>query len=229
MQYAEYFPESQAPNANVVNRVDQFFDKFNLGRLVASCEITKSKGNSPKKLLLTLFALPFLGQNLFRGVVPTVHANSARPQFTTFSDHPASVETLASHGGLKVVARIDQTTDLVNKSGEALAAIVSLVDLSSDQVRAIATAAEGQSATTEAISRSIEQINTISAKTSQVMNEAARAVSALAGQAHILQDLIVELQTEAGGGPMPSRFPSGVAQAALPSAKTGDNHKVRRT
>jgi methyl-accepting chemotaxis protein len=98
----------------------------------------------------------------------------------------------------KAVTRIDQTTDLVNKSGEALAAIVALVDLSSDQVHAIATAAEEQSATTEEISRSIEQINVISGKTSQVMNEAARAVSELAEQAHILQDLIVDLHTEAG-------------------------------
>jgi hypothetical protein len=69
MQDTEHFPESQAPNANIVNRVDQFFDKFNLGRLAASCGITKSKGISPRTLLMTLFTLPFLGQNLFRGVV----------------------------------------------------------------------------------------------------------------------------------------------------------------
>jgi len=69
MQYTEHFPESQVPNANVVNRVDQFFDKFNLGQLSTICGITKSKSISPKKLLMTLFTLPFLGQNLFRGVV----------------------------------------------------------------------------------------------------------------------------------------------------------------
>ena len=107
----------------------------------------------------------------------------------------------------RAVARIDQTTELVSKSGEALVEIVSLVDLSSDQVRAIATASEEQSAATEEISRSIEQVSTISTETSQVMGEAARAVSELAEQAHILQGLIVDLQAEAGGGPAGKHLP----------------------
>ena len=100
----------------------------------------------------------------------------------------------------RAVERIDQTTELVSKSGDALVQIVSLVDLSSDQVRAIATASEEQSAATEEINRSIEQVSAISVETSQVMHEASRAVSELAGQAHILQNLIVDLQAEAGGG-----------------------------
>ena len=100
----------------------------------------------------------------------------------------------------RAVARIDQANELVVKSGDALVEIVSLVDLSSDQVRSIATASEEQSAATEEISRSIEQVSAISAETSQVMNEASKAVSELVGQAHSLQNLIVDLQTEAGGG-----------------------------
>jgi len=100
----------------------------------------------------------------------------------------------------RAVARIDQANELVGKSGDALVEIVSLVDLSSDQVRSIATASEEQSAATEEISRSIEQVSAISAETSQVMDDASKAVSELVGQAHILQNLIVDLQTEAGGG-----------------------------
>lgn len=63
-----------------------------------------------------------------------------------------------------------------------------------DQVRGIATASEQQSASSEEISRSITQVNTIAAETARAMEEAARAVSDLAGQARILTGLIEEMK-----------------------------------
>jgi len=69
MQRTEISPEFQASDPSITSRVDRFFDKFNLGRLAARCGITKSKGISPKTLLMTLFSLPFLGHNIFRGLV----------------------------------------------------------------------------------------------------------------------------------------------------------------
>jgi hypothetical protein len=68
MQRTAIFSNFQANDANIANRIDLFFDKLSLGRLAARCGITKSKGISPRTLLMTLFALPFLGQNIFRGV-----------------------------------------------------------------------------------------------------------------------------------------------------------------
>ncbi|WP_243364523.1 methyl-accepting chemotaxis protein [Fundidesulfovibrio terrae] len=97
------------------------------------------------------------------------------------------------------VALIGDAAGLAGKSGQALSEIVGLVGSTSDQVRSIATASEEQSAASEEISRSIEQVNAISADTSRIMNEAATAVAELAGQAHKLQELIQDLQHEAGG------------------------------
>ena len=94
----------------------------------------------------------------------------------------------------KAVALISDATERSNKSGVALGEIVSLVDESTDQVRAIATASEEQSATSEEINRAITQINGISSQTAQTMREAAQAVSELAAQAQALNALIVEMK-----------------------------------
>jgi methyl-accepting chemotaxis protein len=97
------------------------------------------------------------------------------------------------------VRAVEQATALANKSGEALREIVHLVDSASDQVRSIATASEEQSAASEQISRSIGEVNIISAETTQAMTQAAQAVGELANQAHTLRNLIGELEDEGGG------------------------------
>ena len=99
----------------------------------------------------------------------------------------------------KSVRLIENVTRLAQDSGAALGEIVTLVDAASDQVRSIATASEEQSAASEEISRSIEQVNIISAETSQAMGEAARAVSSLAEQSQMLQRLIAKLEQEGRG------------------------------
>jgi len=99
----------------------------------------------------------------------------------------------------KSVRLIETVTKLAQDSGVALGEIVNLVDAASDQVRSIATASEEQSAASEEISRSIEQVNIISAETSQAMGEAARAVSDLAEQSQMLQRLIAKLEQDGRG------------------------------
>ena len=90
----------------------------------------------------------------------------------------------------KAVKTIEEATGFANQSGDALSEIVRMADNTADQVRAIATASEQQSATSEQISRSITQVNSIATETARAMEEAARAVSDLAGQAHVLTSLI---------------------------------------
>ena len=92
------------------------------------------------------------------------------------------------------VSRIEQATDLATRSGDALKEIVNMVDNTADQVRSIATASEQQSATSEEITRSVGQVNTIATETARAMEEAARAVSELAGQAQVLSGLIDEMK-----------------------------------
>ena len=96
----------------------------------------------------------------------------------------------------RAVDLIGQATEQSNRSGDALGSIVSMVDDTADQVRAIATASEEQSATSEEINRAIGNINDISMQTAETMQEAARAVSELAAQAQALNQLIVEMKSE---------------------------------
>jgi methyl-accepting chemotaxis protein len=88
----------------------------------------------------------------------------------------------------------EKATDFANQSGLALQEIVSMVDSSADQVRAIATASEQQSATSEEINRSITEVNTMTEETSSAMREAAKAVEELVNQAHVLSTLVGDMK-----------------------------------
>jgi methyl-accepting chemotaxis protein len=99
--------------------------------------------------------------------------------------HVMSVEAAAT--------AIETATGLAERSGDALAGIVSLVGTSSDQVQSIAAAAEEQSAVTGEIRRIVESINTISQETTEAMDASDAAVSALAQEARNLQRLIDEI------------------------------------
>ena len=92
------------------------------------------------------------------------------------------------------VERIGEATELASQSGAALQEIVDIVEVTADQVNAIATASEEQSAASEEINQSIVQVNDMSRQTAEAMAEAAKAVSDLAAQAQGLTDLIQELK-----------------------------------
>ena len=92
------------------------------------------------------------------------------------------------------VERIGEATELASRSGAALEEIVATVEATGDQVNAIATASEEQSAASEEINQSIVQVNDMSRQTAEAMAEAAKAVSDLAAQAQGLTALIQELK-----------------------------------
>ena len=92
------------------------------------------------------------------------------------------------------VERIGEATELASRSGQALEEIVATVEVTADQVNAIATASEEQSAASEEINQSIVQVNDMSRQTAEAMAEAAKAVSDLAAQAQGLTNLIQELK-----------------------------------
>jgi methyl-accepting chemotaxis protein len=93
------------------------------------------------------------------------------------------------------VGTIEQATALANESGAALKEIVNLVEVSTDQVRSIAAASEQQSAASEEIHHSIEDINRISGETASAMNQSAQAVGDLASQAQSLRALIENMKS----------------------------------
>jgi methyl-accepting chemotaxis protein len=96
---------------------------------------------------------------------------------------------------------ITETTSLAANSGEVLKAIVDFIEVSSDQIRSIATASEEQSATSEEINRNIADVDNAISASASMMHESAKAVDQLAHQAHILKQLIEELQSEGGVAP----------------------------
>jgi methyl-accepting chemotaxis protein len=95
----------------------------------------------------------------------------------------------------QVVGMIDSTTELAGTSGNALREIVELVDATAQQVQSIATAAEEQSATSDEINRSIEDVNRISLETSTAMQHSAGAVTEMAQQAQVLRGLITDMKS----------------------------------
>ncbi len=88
------------------------------------------------------------------------------------------------------VAQIEEATQFANESGRALEEIVATAEATADQVNAIATASEEQSAASEEINHSILRCNDMSSLISNTMNDAARAVSDMAGQAKDLANLV---------------------------------------
>jgi methyl-accepting chemotaxis protein len=95
--------------------------------------------------------------------------------------------------------KIDEATALAGKSGGSLKEIVTLVDLTTCEVNSIAAASQEQSAASEEIARSVEDVNRVSVEMAEVMHQSAAAVNDLAEQAFKLSKLIEQLEAEGGG------------------------------
>ena len=91
---------------------------------------------------------------------------------------------------------VEQATTLAQQSGEALQQIVRNVEETADQVRAIATAAEEQSAASEEINQSVTAVNSMSGQTAEAMNEATKAISDMAQQTEALASLVENMKNE---------------------------------
>ncbi|SMF05883.1 methyl-accepting chemotaxis protein [Desulfovibrio gilichinskyi] len=89
---------------------------------------------------------------------------------------------------------IGNSNGYASEAGESLSSIVDIVDSTSDQVRAIATASEEQSAASEEINRNTDEVNRIAAETVQTMEESARAVNELSRLSEELQSVIDTLK-----------------------------------
>ncbi len=112
--------------------------------------------------------------NSIRGIQATTTANISRvSESTTFAG---------------------KATDLAAVSGSSLEEILSLVNTNTMLIHGIATAAEEQSATSEEINRSIDDINQIARATASGMVEASSAVNELSAMAAELQELLQRLR-----------------------------------
>ncbi len=92
------------------------------------------------------------------------------------------------------VARIEEATELAIEGGQALQGILEMAEHSADGIRAIATASEEQSATSDEIAQSIMAVSNIANNTVSAMNEATHAVASLTDQAQQLSVLVDNLK-----------------------------------
>lgn len=109
--------------------------------------------------------------------------------------HAIQSETQRNIGEMKNAASmVDKSTEFADMAGHSLSAIVGIVEETADQVRAIATASEEQSAASEQINRGTEEVNRIASDTAEAMGESKKAVSNLTQLSSELRDLIAELK-----------------------------------
>jgi len=95
------------------------------------------------------------------------------------------------------VMSVKTASELSRRSGAELEEIVKLARKASQQVQAIALAAEEQTTASDAINRSVDGINRVAGETAAVMARAADAIGELAEQAAGLQELVREMESDA--------------------------------
>ena len=91
---------------------------------------------------------------------------------------------------------VEHTNNLAGRAGALLNSILKLVEDTADQIRNIATASEQQSCTSEEISRTVSEVNSISAQTSDAMHRALSAVADLRHQTQEMVNLVEDLKKE---------------------------------
>ena len=68
MDYISIASQSQA-HVQVQGKIDDFFGRFKIATLMHRCGVRKHHGHSVRSLTKTIFTLPFVGKNFFRGIV----------------------------------------------------------------------------------------------------------------------------------------------------------------
>ncbi len=53
----------------IFGKIDDFFNRFKIASTLHRCGIRKRRGHSVRYLIMTIFTLPFVGKNFFRGIV----------------------------------------------------------------------------------------------------------------------------------------------------------------
>jgi hypothetical protein len=68
MDHSRISSQSQA-GIHIQSKIDDFFDRFHIGKLLHQSGVRKRHGHSVRSLTEAIFTLPFIGKNFFRGIV----------------------------------------------------------------------------------------------------------------------------------------------------------------
>ena len=176
--------QAQAIN-EIMNVISDIADQTNLLALNAAIEAARA-GEAGRGFAVVADSVRNLAEKTMASTTDVGSAISAIQKST--SDNTKLV--------MDAVEKIEKVTEMVSHAGEALLGIVQLADSTADQVRAIATASEEQSATSEEITQSVDSINNIAKENANNMQEARKAVEEMVSQTHVLSQLIEQLQSQ---------------------------------
>ncbi len=175
---------AQAIN-EIMNVISDIADQTNLLALNAAIEAARA-GEAGRGFAVVADEVRNLAEKTMTSTTDVGNAISAIQKST--ADNTRLV--------VDAVEKIEKVTEMVSQAGEALLGIVQLADTTADQVRAIATASEEQSATSEEITQSVDSINNIAKENANNMQEARKAVEEVVNQSHVLSQLIEQLQAQ---------------------------------
>ncbi|WP_291449434.1 methyl-accepting chemotaxis protein [Desulfovibrio sp.] len=167
----------------IMNVISDIADQTNLLALNAAIEAARA-GDAGRGFAVVADEVRKLAEKTMASTNDVSNAIRAIQESTSKS--MASVDN--------AVRRIEEATDYASQSGSALEEIVATVEVTADQVNAIATASEEQSAASEEINQSILQVNDMGRQIAEAMGGASKAVTDLAVQARKLTDLIQDMK-----------------------------------
>lgn len=167
----------------IMNVISDIADQTNLLALNAAIEAARA-GEAGRGFAVVADEVRKLAEKTMASTTDVGNAIRAIQQSTTESVQ--QMDATLNH--------VERATKLAGECGDALHNIVDMADATADQVRAIATASEQQSASSEEIAQSVSEINGLASEMARSMQNAAHAVSELAGQAQVLTNLMEEMK-----------------------------------
>lgn len=169
--------------SDILNVISDIADQTNLLALNAAIEAARA-GDAGRGFAVVADEVRKLAENTMDA---TSRVGDAIQTIQSGTQH--NIEAMTNTANAVEVA-----TQLVTESGDAFKRIVAKVTPATDQVRAIATAAEQQSSASEEITQAIEEISHISTVTAEKMQDAENSVRDLSSVSDSLKNMIRELQ-----------------------------------